>query len=928
LPITPLEVDAIQSTAQAIPYVAKRVYSGAQLRGMAHDARAKLPRHDSKFLDHLTSKQIGTLRELLTSPEFTHLSLQAIIFWLGRHSESRASDYRQQVRLQIQRTGEFTESELDRVTDNIVNLLDRSVRAIDTTQQGVFNHIRAAAIAAEIVASSARNSELMQRLESLADINSFAENLRAQARLMHTKIGTSHIGSGEGVNHSMLYITPFLSMDGDEITLDRLAVGSLRTVILGDPGAGKSTLSSKLVYDLANDKIGNLKGQVPILLVVRRYSRTLRAEHNTLVHYLEAACRQPYNVVPPPDALEYLLLNGRITLIIDGVDELGEGEYRRMFTTLINGFAHRYPLARIIVTSRIIGYRDAPLDSELFSTAMILPFTYAQVQLYAESWFGLDSSIPEYEVVSWVESFLTESAQAEDLRSNPLLLSLLCALFHTRHSLPRNKPEIYEKCAELLFDLWDRQRGIDVPYYFASHIRPAVQRIAWLMFNDASKRQALPRSELRSFLTDYMLSKRFPDPNEALRAAEDFLDFCADRAWVLTEVGSDSFNPQYGFVHRTFLEFFAASQLVRHGPDPDSVWRELRGKIGSSEWDVVSQLSAQILDRVCDDGADRLLQITERQAKASTDSNSHDKIALLTFATRTLDNVAPTNVTLDSIVRESIHIASSVAVERRRPLGSSEASQLIDEDSPLSAILNLRNPDNAERTARTVAQTLAGEISEFGANSSARLLCAILREAFLDGVTAAFVRSELQRVIPSVQVANWTESVFLLNSSTIQDFGLSSLYRYTVVGGFTIPSKFSQLVSARYADQSSQEASSFANWLDATYELIFNNWSPTLLGKGIDFELMRRIRDVDTADFNALPARAKASFLLLLIPGLRSFGTSRYAPADSTLIKLLTSAVSGDLSLSGRNKTIQLLSRLSLPFDTQWLLSELRIRLR
>ena len=48
-------------------------------------------------------------------------------------------------------------------------------------------------------------------------------------------------------------------------------------------------------------------------------------------------------------------------------------------------------------------------------------------------------------------AFISESASVADLRSNPLMLALLCILYRGAGSLPRNRTEVYEQCASMLY---------------------------------------------------------------------------------------------------------------------------------------------------------------------------------------------------------------------------------------------------------------------------------------------------------------------------------------------------------------------------------------------------------------------------------------------------------------------------------------------
>ncbi len=176
-------------------------------------------------------------------------------------------------------------------------------------------------------------------------------------------------------------------------------------------------------------------------------------------------------------------------------------------------------------------------------------------------------------------SFLRDSEFVQDLRVNPLMLSLMCGIYSSSY-IPRNRPDVYEKCALLLFDRWDKQRGIRAPLSFDAHVQAAMRSLALWLYPRQEAQQGLPRDQLIRYMTEYLLRKRFDQEEDAEQAATEFIDFCKGRAWVLTDVGSNL----YGFTHRTFLEYFAASQLVKLHPSAAGLLDELWPHIARSQW--------------------------------------------------------------------------------------------------------------------------------------------------------------------------------------------------------------------------------------------------------------------------------------------------------------------------------------------------------
>ncbi|AEB44278.1 NACHT domain-containing protein [Micromonospora maris] len=893
---------ATKAAVNCSTVIGRKLLTRHQRNKIATDAAGILVAGNTeRFIEHLNPRQLRGFREFTESAQFDHLVRQAMISSLASTTDDTRSAIREQLRHGLRHHGEFGEADLLQATDVLHELVDAAVHAVrQTAAPGTLDSGRAVAMAARVAAAGVLNSELLNRLKTLDEVHQFAKAVRSATKAGHAKLRMAAHDLNRQVDYAQLYVTPVLrpaassvwdSSASETFTLADGMNNEVRFVILGDPGAGKSTLAAKLAHDLAADRIGGLEGQVPILLVVRAHTQSLRTDHHTLLHYLEAACRRPGNVNPPPDALEYLLLNGRATVIIDGIDELGDSSYRQSFAGLVDGFAHRYPLARVIVTSRAVGYPDAPLDSDLFPTVDIAPFNETQVNQYANRWFRLDTTLDADQRRQLTEAFMRESEVARDLRVNPLVLSLLCGLYSTVHYIPRNKPEIYEKCAELLFETWDRSRGIEVTHRYGAHIRPAVQRLAWRLFTDPQGRQALPRTELIAFLAEYMKTKRFEDPDEAAQAAADFLDFCAGRAWVLTDVGSDALQPHYGFVHRTFLEFFAASQLVKHQPDPEVVWGQLEPHLADSTWDVVGQLAVQILDRHCDDGADRILRLV----LARVDEVPSASLSHLSFAARCMENVAPDNATLRDVVTRVVALSCAApAADRRR----TQLELFPEVDIPLSALLAVTAPDNATRIARAMADAVEHHARVSPLSSSAGLLYDTLLNkpiALNDGtgeLIKGLVADDLsQRAVPETARV-WHRLVQRPTADDLAEYGLSILYELTYVAGAGILPVLAWILTGTVSPPVGRAAAVFGRWdrtLAGYYPQIITNHDWLLravLPRNVWEPVLTRFEE---AALREMSKHGRAALILLLLPIMRVARNRR----DVDQLEQLMTAVEG-----------------------------------
>lgn len=478
---------------------------------------------------------------------------------------------------------------------------------------------------------------------------------REQVMVRHGTITPPSFDAVERVPVSDIFIEPWFratrEADSRELHLTRedLTRRLDRTVVLGDPGAGKSTFAMKLAYDLAHDQATLAGGSLtPLIVTLKDYGAEKAATRISLVEWIESTISTDYSVPAPEGAVPYLLAAGRVVVILDGLDELLDSSYRREITADIETFAARYVAAPILVTSRRIGYPQAPLDRRRFDIAYLAELDSDQIRKYVEMWFGLRKELTEGERSQMAADFMRDSAgAADDLRSNTLMLALLCNIYRGDGYIPRQRPQVYEKCAVMLFERWDRGRRIEVTLEFERHLRPAMQHLAFWIYSQPALRGGVTESELIRATTTYLLGRRFDDEDATRQEARRFVEFCRGRAWVFTDTGTTADGePLYQFTHRTFLEFFAAEHLVRTNATPSELGDVLRPRVQRGEWDVVAQLAFQLQDDNIDGAADELLGglLADPGVEEAEDAS-------LSFAARSLAFLVPRRATCRAIAK-------------------------------------------------------------------------------------------------------------------------------------------------------------------------------------------------------------------------------------------------------------------------------------
>jgi hypothetical protein len=378
-----------------------------------------------------------------------------------------------------------------------------------------------------------------------------------------------------------------------------------RTVLLGDPGGGKTTSVKFLLNEFALDP----SGKVPFLVTLREYAAETPLKWS-VAGYIEATLATLYQSSPPDGLVEGLLLTGRAIVVFDGLDELLDTSRRREISERVEQFSSAYPLTPILVTSRVVGYDQARLDKEEFTCYRLGGFDDDKVVKYIRKWFSYHDGASKAEAKEKAKAFFKESQAAKDLRANPLLLSLMCILYRGAGSLPGDRAGIYMKCAELLFRKWDEQRDLYRELRADYLVEPTLRYLAWWLFTREDTSAAATEQELASETAKFLHGRGFEGVDEARAAAKEFVEFCRGRMWVFSDAGTTAAGEKlYSFTHRTFLEYFAAWQLAATSDTPEDLADRLITSIRSSGgWEVVGELAIQIKDRITDQGADRAYQ--------------------------------------------------------------------------------------------------------------------------------------------------------------------------------------------------------------------------------------------------------------------------------------------------------------------------------
>ena len=337
------------------------------------------------------------------------------------------------------------------------------------------------------------------------------------------------------------------------------------TLIRGEAGSGKSTLLRWLAISAARatftGDLADWNDRVPFLIKLRSHTgRTMPPPER----FLEGAADSIAGLMPA-GWVHRRLQDGRVLLMVDGVDELPSTQ-RRAVRPWLAGLIAEYPGLHVIVTSRPAAAASDWLAAEGFATALLERMTPADIKELIRHWHEAvrdagdlpcaPEQLPTFEAALMAR--LESAPHLRALAGSPLLAAMLCALNLDREKqLPRDRMGLYAAALELLLERRDVERQIqaddEITLERAQKLR-ILQELAWRL--SITGRTELPKDAVIR-RTGEKLAAMLSAPGDA----EAVLEHLLQRSGVLREPVPGRID----FVHRTVQEYLTAKQFADDG---------------------------------------------------------------------------------------------------------------------------------------------------------------------------------------------------------------------------------------------------------------------------------------------------------------------------------------------------------------------------
>ncbi|MFE2594442.1 NACHT domain-containing protein [Streptomyces anthocyanicus] len=493
-------------------------------------------------------------------------------------------------------------------------------------------------------------------------------------------------------------------IDGDSgVRVEAALQGASRVLLRGEAGSGKTTLLRWLAITAArgafNGPLAAWNGLTPIFVKLREYSGQKPPNPESM---LDGVAGQITGIMPR-GWVQRQMVNGRVLLLIDGVDELLERE-RRIIREWLRKILNQYPEIRVVVTSRPAAAGADWLRHEGFKPLHLDRMTPPDLAAFVRQWhqavrdLGVELPCAVEELPQYEQSLLAslkDRAHLQSLAGTPLLAAMLCAMHLNRgRQLPRDRMELYRNALHTL--IHDRDADRNVPSAMDSKLSLGdklviLRDLAWRLSDN--NRSEIDLDRAAAYVGAKLKAMRHLDLLNGVTVLEQL----RHRAGILRSPAAGRMD----FVHRTFQEYLAASEAAEEdrignlvGRAHLDLWREtIIMTAGHANSRQREELLNGILDRAEDEPRHartlRLLAAACQETLPSTSDNLagrlDETVARLLPARRKTDPPALASVgpsLLRYLPSSSLALSGKAAEQTVRTvalIGGEEALELLVE---------------------------------------------------------------------------------------------------------------------------------------------------------------------------------------------------------------------------------------------------------
>ena len=389
---------------------------------------------------------------------------------------------------------------------------------------------------------------------------------------------------------------------------DFLTIGN-RIKIMGDPGAGKSSLIKKVFREYCRQGLTKPgKTKLPYLVELKNINPSLK-KNADLGKWLfdhvkkEIAENKIYKM---DECFETFSSTTGVLILLDGLDEVSSSNYA-LVSKCINEFSNHLNKLNgnntIVLTMRTQFYQQVKKDFNVNfpHSAFLKPFTPSDVFDFLSRWYFEKDAQRN---ISRIYKDLTDRPTLREMCSNPLILSMYVAedQISKGNVSPESRTQFYKKVTEELIikRRLMQKSSISVSYSALKEQRENILgKIAYYHLVNIDE----PRNNLK--WEDAIKIIKNTLKCDASKAESVFYEISRETGLITEERYRESFR----FIHLTFCEFLAAFEVVQGVEDGWSKLLSYHKKFASTSIEGKSRLievipfTAGLLPRIQKDQA-------------------------------------------------------------------------------------------------------------------------------------------------------------------------------------------------------------------------------------------------------------------------------------------------------------------------------------
>jgi hypothetical protein len=366
-------------------------------------------------------------------------------------------------------------------------------------------------------------------------------------------------------------------------------------MVLGGPGAGKSTFLRKMGLEALKVKKGGFKHScIPVFIELKRFTSS---EIN-----IEKFIIEEFRICNFPDPEKFTakaLEQGKLLILLDGLDEVPSQNLNETINQIQN-FVDKYDQNRFIASCRTAASRG---NFRRFSDVAMADFDDEQIQQFINNWFQKEEDKQaKTDDKCWELLQKPENQAAKELAHTPLLLTFLCLVYDRSQNFPNNRSVLYKNALRILLEEWAAEKRIlRDEIYQGLHTEleeVLLSKIAYTGF--ASNRLFFSQSEIVDQIKTF-LAGNLNAPQHL--NGEAVLNAIAIQQGILVERARDVFS----FSHLTLQEYLTAQYIY----DNRLVEKLVTEHLTDKRWKEVFLLVAGVMRG----GADDLLLLMEKEVQ-------------------------------------------------------------------------------------------------------------------------------------------------------------------------------------------------------------------------------------------------------------------------------------------------------------------------